>query len=156
MKVVITGNSKKGLGKVIGKHFMNQGHEVSYIGKMTKEEAAQKINGCDIFVNNAYAPKGFQAELLGLVQNNVKYSISIGSMASTFPDRKNAAYTYDKRILQNVHYNRCSVVRKNGPKHLLLSISGSSYKEKNTILKTIDFWLENPTFNEVKFSEVKR
>ena len=156
MKIVITGNPKKGLGKFIGKHFIDHGHDVSYVGKMAKEEAAAKIKGCDLFINNAYGPRGYQAELLALVKDTVKYSITIGSMASIFPDPKNAAYTYDKRLLQNVFYNKCSVVSKKGPKHLLLSISGSSYKEKQTILKTMDFWLENPIFNEVKFSEVKR
>lgn len=151
MKCVITGSPEKGLGKIFGDHFSSKGIEVVFIrSKDTKEQVLEKIKGCNLFINNAYMPNNGQVKILSELSEHVNM-IVIGSLASTFPDSRSPTYSMDKRNLQNVFYNKCITFKENGPRRLLLSISRDAYNDPEIILKTVDFWIENPNIVEIKF-----
>ena len=154
MKCVITGNPKKGLGKAFAEHFKSKGYKIEFVrSKDTDEDIAKKIQNCDVFVNNAYGKDDKQAKLLVSLQPFVKKMIVVGSMASIWPDPKHFQYTQSKRTLQNVFYNKCSKVTEQGPHQVLFSITGSAYQNTDLIMKTVDFWLDNPEIMEFKFSD---
>lgn len=153
MKIVITGNPEKGLGKALADHFSAKGNEVVFVrSKDYKDIILEKLKDCDLLINNAYIPNKGQILFLNEFSSNVKRIISIGSLASTFPDMRRPAYTSDKRDLQNFCYNRFTNTSDDGTKHLLLSISGDAYKEVTPITSSIEFWLDNPSVMEIKFT----
>lgn len=150
MKAVITGNPEKGLGKAFGDHFSSKGYEVEFIRSADDDEmVAKKVVGCNVFVNNAYNENGQQSKLLVALKDVVDKMIVVGSMASVFPDAKQFEYSNQKKILQNIFYNKCSMI---GNTHqLLLSITGSAHKNPDMLMRCVDFWLENPQVVEMKF-----
>lgn len=150
MKCVITGNPEKGLGKAFAEHFESKGYEIEFIRSSdTDEDIAKKVMGCTVFVNNAYNKTGEQSKLLVALKDVVDKMIVIGSMASIFPDAKEFEYSNHKKILQNIFYNKCSMI---GNKHqLMLSITGSAHKNPDLLMRCVDFWLENPQVIEMKF-----
>lgn len=154
MKCVITGNPEKGLGKAFADHFKSKGYKIVFIRSDDDDKkVAKKIQNCDVFVNNAFQDNDGQAKMLVALQPFVKKMIVVGSMASTWPDMKNFAYTQNKRTLQNVFYNKCSLVKEDGPHQVLFSITGSAYQDTDLIMRTVDFWLENPEIMEFKFGD---
>lgn len=154
MKCVITGNPEKGLGKAFAEHFKAKGYDITFIrSKDDDKTIAKKIQNCDVFVNNAYGEEELQSRLLVGLKDFTRKMIVVGSMASVFPDPKNFKYTNSKRTLQNVFYNKCSMYDKNKPAQLLLSISGSAYNDPALIMRSVDFWLDNPEIHEIKFSQ---
>ena len=154
MKCVITGNPDKGLGKAFADHFSSKGYEIVFIRSEDNEtKVAEKIQNCDVFINNAFQNNDGQAKMLVALMPFVKKTIVVGSMASIHPDMKNFAYTQNKRTLQNVFYNKCSLIKEGGPHQVLFSITGSAYKDTKLIMQTVDFWLEHPEIMEFKFGD---
>jgi len=153
MKCVITGNPKKGLGKAFADHFKSKGYEIVFIrSKDTDEIFLKKIKDCTLFINNAYGKHNVQASILVSLKQKFPKMITIGSMTSIFPDKRNFEYSNNKRALQNTHYNHCTLINKSHC-HLLLSLSTSAYEDLNLIMNSVDFWLQNPSITEMKFGQ---
>ena len=153
MKIVITGNPEKGLGKRFADHFTSKGDEVIFVRSEDKDETiAEKLQGCKLFINNAHGKDDRQAKFLIALMPHVPMSIVIGDMTATVkPNMQNFRYTEKKRTLQNVFYNRCTTLAEKSSRNLLLTLSSSAYNETEEIMKVVDFWIDNPIFSEVKF-----
>lgn len=160
MKIVITGHTR-GLGKSIYEHFTNQGHEVIGLSSSNGfrlpgaiKEVTEIAQGCDIFFNNAYAGSA-QITLLKELFLTTPMVIS-GSMGSDYAINGNQ-YFIDKFELEKA-FKFFKKVRK----HPLLMLKMGyleNYKDKpfipySQILKSIDFWIENPRATMIEFDNV--
>ena len=98
MKIAITGHTK-GLGAGLYKHFQDHGHQVLGFSRTNGYPLQTKIPqivenslDCDVFINNAFAPKSYpttsQVRLLNSLfdrwKNEKKTIINIGSYVTDF------------------------------------------------------------------------
>jgi len=59
---------------------------------------------------------------------------------------------WQKRLLEKEFLTLASKKMPDNADLLLLKISSSSYKDSETILKTIDFWLKSPTVISITYN----
>jgi hypothetical protein len=144
MKCIITGHTS-GLGKHIYNHFNGLGWTVVGFNRTTGlDQVVDQAQGCDLFINNAYAD-GIQIELLNQLYNRVDKMIVCGSVVTDYPDVALPKYTADKQQLEQ------RLIELNQPNILLLKLSGQSYNDTELVLRTIDFWLSNPRVSVISF-----
>lgn len=143
-KVVITGNTR-GIGLDFHNHFNKKGWEVIGFNRETGlDEVVEKSQGCDLFINNAYAD-GKQIDFLNQLYDKVGQMIVCGSVVAFYPDYKLPLYSDHKRQL----LERFRIINK--PSILMLHLSAKGYNDPETLLKIVDLWLEHPHITEVGF-----
>jgi nucleoside-diphosphate-sugar epimerase len=161
MKCVITGHTS-GIGKALYEYFISINFDV--IGLSTSNgydieerytDVIKIIDGCDLFINNAYHTD-FQSQLLSETAGKIPYIISLGSIAGQFYKYANSKqdYGYNKNLLSVLH-KKLSFTSSS--KLLLLNVAmtenstpdpGCTY---NDIVAMCVHWLANPSFNSVDF-----
>jgi hypothetical protein len=152
----ITGHTT-GLGKFLYDYFINQGWTVVGFSRSSgfnieqdPVKVANLIQGCELFINNAYA-HGAQLDLINLTVGHVKKMVVCGSVAADYPDPAMVEYSQHKKIIED-RCNALSDVKINNTDILLLKLTSSSYKDYLTVSSTINFWLDNPSITQIKFN----
>lgn len=144
MRIVITGHTR-GIGNSFYKHFVSKGNDVTGFNTQTGLNSVVDVaQGCDLFINNAYAD-GKQIDFLNQLNGKVNKMIVCGSVAAFYPDPKLPKYSQDKKALLE------RIREINNPNILMLHLSAKGYNNPELILKVIDLWLENPCITEVGF-----
>jgi hypothetical protein len=168
MKIVITGHTS-GLGEGLYNHFLQQDHEVFGLSRINGFDISNNLkkiievsSGCDLFINNAYCGDS-QLRLLLLLKDKVKNMIVCGSLIRKYTNIVDNQYSRDKKKL----FELCELIstKENGCNilHLDLSFIHNPHLEENScvknyeieindIIKSIDFWLENPKITQIQFS----
>lgn len=164
MKVVITGHTY-GIGKELYDHFTNKGHEVIGLSRsngfdLTQdlESFVEKINGCDLFLNNTFS-KDAQLKLLDMTYNNVGKSIVMGSIAGDFHQQmlpSCSPYGLIKHQLES----RCKELNRLENVHILYLKISMLENAKSTdkpisyaeIISAIDWWLSNSNVTQMDFT----
>jgi len=112
MNVAITGHTK-GIGKAIHDLLEYEGHTVNGLSRsnyydISANDIINEIKYCDVFINNAYAPK-YQTLILDTIlkewKDKDKTVINIGSKLSFVNDAKNKKlnqYIKDKQEQNNI------------------------------------------------------
>jgi len=157
MKILMTGHTK-GLGKFMHDYFVSNGHEVEGISRsngydLKNQETINYIiasaDNFDLFINNTYQFER-QLELVKALQNKIPI-VSFGSIASLFS--KNVEwniYGKYKKELEDYHRELSSAGNKN---ILLINITESTIENHpQSIISTIEHWLENPNITLVEFN----
>lgn len=145
-KVCITGTTR-GLGKALAEHFKNKGCDVVELNR--GDNKLQPAMDCDLFINNAYAD-GSQLYLFNQLYDSVKKMIVMGSIASDYPDLSMLEYSKHKLELKD-HVLHVANSDKAKADILLLQLTGESYNDTALIIRTIEFWLDNPKITCVSF-----
>lgn len=140
MKFYITGSSR-GLGNFLEKEFNCISFNRPYDIEKDIDEIVSQIEPGSVVILNAYA-NGSQLAYLRKLYNKNRIIVS-GSIASTLHDRTMLDYSYDKQELEYT-FQKMAVSSK--LPMLYLKLTSSSYKDYNTIAKTIRFWLDTPSF----------
>ena len=151
MKVVVLGGTK-GIGQLLSAYFKLRNSDVKEFGKSSSfDEVVSVAKTCDVFICNAYAD-GTQLNYIETLKDyNIKIIVS-GSIAADSPDPDMPVYSLDKKNLRE------RVIELSQSRHtckadiLLLTLTGTAVKEYQTINNTIDYWLENSTINEIRFT----
>jgi nucleoside-diphosphate-sugar epimerase len=147
MKCCITGHTR-GLGKVLNDHLVNQGWTVvGFDSRNTLTQIVEMSSGCDLFINNSYA-NGIQIELLNCLYNSVNKMIICGSVAADSPDSELPVYSAHKKELETKFLEVADNAKS---QMLLLKLSSDAYNNPNLVLKTIEFWLENPQIKVITY-----
>ena len=151
MNVVVLGGTK-GVGQLLSAYFKLKNADVKEFGKSSSfDEVVDVAKTCDVFICNAYAD-GRQLNYIETLKDyNIKIIVS-GSIAADSPDPDMPVYSLDKKnlrervleISQSRHTCKADI--------LLLTLTGTAVKEYQTIHNTIDYWLENSTINEIRFT----
>jgi hypothetical protein len=145
-KVCITGTTR-GLGKSLSDHFKNLGWEVVELN--LGDPIVESAYGCDLFINNAYI-NGHQVDIFNQLYASVAKMIVMGSIASDYPDPNMPTYSQHKRVLKErvLEVANSSAIKAD---ILLLQLTGESYNDTDLIIRTIEFWLNNPKLISVSF-----
>lgn len=147
MKCCITGNTT-GLGKVLNDYFVSQGWTVFGFNSVTGLNRVIELSSdCDLFINNAYA-NGMQIDFLNQLYNSVGKMIICGSVVTDFPDPSLPVYTTHKKQLENRFLEVADHAKS---QMLLLKLSSDAYNSPDLILKTIEFWLQNPQIKVITY-----
>lgn len=151
MRISITGHTR-GLGKDLFNHYKNLKHDVvGFNSDNSIEEIVELSKGSDLFINNAYTDDNLQLKLLHALKSNVKKMIVIGSVVTINPDYKDPLYTLNKKRLE-LDFNHIAINKIDEHADLLLlNLSNKAYKDSQTTINTIDFWLHNPTIATITF-----
>lgn len=143
-KVCITGTTR-GIGKALAEHFNNKGWEVVELNRGDlKIEAGV---GCDLYINNAYAD-GLQLDIFNQLYASVAKMVVMGSIAADYPDPEMVVYSQRKKELKERVLEVANIGKYN---ILLLELTGQSYNDTSLVIRTIEFWLDNPTITSVSF-----
>lgn len=143
-KVCITGTTR-GLGKALKEYFTRKGYFV--VGLNRGDDIVTAAVGCDLFINNAY-DGSLQLDLFNELYTRIKNIVIMGSVAADYPDDNMPEYSQHKKELKQ----RVLEVANTGvSKILLLELTGASYNDPQSIGRTIDFWLDNPTVTSISF-----
>lgn len=173
MKIIITGHTK-GLGRYFFDHF-SRDHNNQVIGlsrstgydlKTSLEEIVEIADGCDVFINNAYAGKS-QNELVKKLNNRISMMIVSGSQGGFFNNLIPTEYGNNKKELAEL----CHLVSLDKNSNIKILHLDLSYLEGNEVdLKdpnniacdhettfkevcdVVDHWIKNPSFNNVRFN----
>ena len=70
--------------------------------------------------------------------------IVCGAIVSTYPDMEHKTYTDNKNLLEREFFKLASD-KNETTDMLLLRLTSSSYKDSDTIINSIEFWLSNPS-----------
>ena len=153
MKIRITGHSK-GLGKKLYVYYKSKNYNVKgFDSGYSYEKIIKESEGCDLFINNANPNPHLQLNLLKDLHTKVKKMVVCGSVATDGDgDVQEPEYTFQKRLLEKEFLTLASKKMPDNADLLLLKISSSSYKDSETILKTIDFWLKSPTVISITYN----
>lgn len=147
MKCCLTGYTK-GIGKTFHDYFLSMGWEV--VGFNSKDDFSsivQQSKNCDLFINNSYA-NGRQIDFLNQLYNSVGKMIVCGSVASDFPDPALPEYSQHKKILEQRFLEVADYAQS---QMLLLKLSSDAYNDPKLIIRTIEFWINNPEVKVVTF-----
>lgn len=173
MKIVITGHTK-GLGKTLYDHFVKDSNN-TVIGfsrsqgtdiKTSIDSVIAAAENCDLFISNAYADRR-QIELVKHLNNRVKMLVVSGSQGGFFNDLIPTDYGKNKKDLAEVCH-LISLDKNSNTKILHLDLSclegnivdiddPNNLKcdytiSFNEVVDTVDFWIRNPSFNNVRFN----
>lgn len=173
MKIVITGHTS-GLGKYIFDHF-NKDLNNQVIGlsrsngydlNTSIDEIVNISDGCDVFINNAYANLK-QHELVKRLNNRVSKIIVSGSQGGFFNNLVPTDYgSHKKQLAELCHLVSLDKNSLTKILHLDLSYLEGNYVDLldpnniacdheisfREICDVIDLWLVNPAFNDVRFN----
>ena len=69
--------------------------------------------------------------------------IVCGAIVSTYPDMEHKTYTDNKNLLEREFFKLASD-KNETTDMVLLRLTSSSYKDSDTIINSIEFWLSNP------------
>jgi len=160
MKVRITGHTKEieddlcgSLGSKIYTYYKSQGHDVKgFSSGNSLEEIIEQSKNCDIFFNNAYCDSNLQLKLLNALHDKVDKMVVSGSVVTEYPDPNDPVYTNNKKILEQRFMELAINKLPNVADLLLLKLTSSSYKNSETIMNTVDFWIQNPTVISLTFN----
>ena len=154
MKIRITGHSK-GLGKKLYVYYKSKNHNVKgFDSGYDYEKIVKESEGCDLFINNANPNPHLQLNLLKDLHTKVKKMIVCGSVITDNDDNNapDPEYAFQKKLLEKEFLILASRKMPDNADLLLLKISSSSYKDSETILKTIDFWIKSPTVISITYN----
>ena len=153
MKIRITGHSK-GLGKKLYVYYKSKNHNVKgFDSGYDYEKIVKEYEGCDLFINNANPNPHLQLNLLKDLHTKVKKMIVCGSVITdNDDDTPDPEYAFQKKLLEKEFLILASKKMPDNADLLLLKISSSSYKDSETILKTIDFWIKSPTVISITYN----
>ena len=174
MNIAITGHSK-GLGYSVFKHFKEQGHTVigfsrsnGYDISKDQDKILEKIQGFDLFFNNATNKDKSQTELLLKSYGIVDKIIVSGSFSTNFKDLfLDDDYVKNKIILEEackflnidkdiksqiLYLDLCDLshttMNTNNPRDFL-----SDYTiDHQEVINAIEFWLNNSKVTKIQFS----
>jgi hypothetical protein len=147
MKCCITGHTR-GLGRILNDYFVTQGWTVIGFNSTTKLDRIVELSeNCDLFINNAYGD-GIQIELLNQLYNSVGKMIVCGSVVTDFPDLQLPVYTQHK---QELEHRFLQVADTSNSQMLLLKLSSDAYNNPPLVLRSIEFWLENPQIKVITY-----
>ena len=147
MKCCITGYTR-GLGKAINDYLVAQGWTVIGLNSSTSLDRIVELStNCDLFVNNAYGD-GIQIELLNQLYNSVGKMIVCGSVVTDSPDPQLPVYTHHKKELEQ---RFLQVADTADSQMLLLKLSSDAYNDPQLVLRSIEFWLENPQIKVITY-----
>lgn len=151
MKVVVLGGSK-GLGQLLSAYFKLKNSDVKEFSKNSSfDEVIAVAKTCDVFVCNAYAD-GTQINYIETLKDyNIKIIVS-GSIAADSPDPNMPVYSLDKKNLRERVIELSQSRNTCKASILLLTLTGTAVKEYQTIHNTLDYWMENDTINEIRFT----
>ena len=151
MKVVVLGGSK-GLGQLLSAYFKLKNSDITEFGKSSSfDEVVDVAKTCDVFICNAYAD-GRQLNYIETLKDyNIKIIVS-GSIAADSPDPNMPVYSLDKKNLRERVIELSQSRNTCKASILLLTLTGTAVKEYQTIHNTLDYWLENDTINEIRFT----
>ncbi len=173
MKIIITGHTR-GLGKRFYEHFVSDtNNEVIGFSKRQGTDLNVSIDavveaalGCDLFINNAYAGRK-QIELIKRLNNKVKMIVVSGSQGGFFNNLIPTEYGKNKKDLSEICH-LVSLDKNSSTKILHLDLScleGNEVDiddpdnlkcdytiEFNQVVQTVDSWIENPSFNDIRFN----
>jgi len=153
----MTGHTK-GLGNVLYDYLKEQGHEVVGVSRTTGhdlkddstiEHIIKEAEHYDVFINNTFQFSR-QLELVKALRGKTRI-VSFGSIASMFS--KNVEwniYGRYKKELEDYHREQSS----HGAKDILLiNITETTIENHSqSIIKMLDYWLENPSLTFVEFN----
>ena len=149
-KCVITGHTR-GIGLSFYKHFVSKGWNVIGFNTSTGfDSVVEQAQGCDLFINNAYAD-GYQLSLFNQLYASVKKMIVCGSIAARYPDSTMPAYSHHKKELEDRVIDVANTRRTGQADIVLLQLTSTSYTNDKRVLKFIDYWLDNPEIINVGF-----
>jgi hypothetical protein len=158
MKCFITGHTT-GVGKEIYNRLLSQGHDVIGISRSSGydlltnlDDVIKLVEGCDLFINNAYVGD-CQFRLLNSLYNKVGKMIVMGSIAGDYHDLIKSEYSANKLSLAQ----RCkeiSLLPGNTVLHLKISmledaVSGDTLISFAEVSNIIDFWIQNPKMSSI-------
>jgi hypothetical protein len=173
MRIIITGHTR-GIGQYLYNYFSadtaNQVIGLSrsngYDLKTSLDRVLEITKGCDLFINNAYYNNA-QYELVKQLNNHVGMIVVSGSQAGFFKNLIPTDYGKHKEDLKKLCH-LVSLDKNSGTRILHLDLS---YLEGNIvdlddpnnlacdhittfkeICDVINFWINNQSFNEVKFN----
>jgi len=150
MKIAITGHTS-GLGKFLHQQLSNSHSCIGFSRtngfdlKADFDQIIKQIYRCDIFVNNSFA-MGEQLNFLKEVQNIPQ--VVIGSIAARNPDINMPYYSQKKREIEEYFLKHYTHTHN---KSLYIQLTGKSYQDYQLILRSINFWLENPQLNFIGY-----
>jgi hypothetical protein len=173
MKCVITGHTS-GIGKTLYEHYTALGWTVvglsrsnGYNIKENFKKVVDAVQGCDLFINNAYRDQQ-QLELLIALKRSVKKIVVCGSVSRLYPDLIKTDYVEDKLDLSE--YCRMMSLSDDPTLatvlHLDLSFIESTpvdlsdpnsftsdyFITYSQITSAIDFWLSNTSIRQIEFT----
>jgi len=145
-KAIITGHTR-GIGSIFAYHLISNGWDVIGFNTTTGlDNVVETAQGCDLFINNAYA-NGRQLEFLNELYSSVDKMIVCGSMAAFYKDHRLPEYSDHKNKLAAT----VTELQNKGAKILMLHLSASGYNNPDALLKIMDLWLEYPHITAVSF-----
>jgi hypothetical protein len=164
MNIIITGHTS-GLGLSIYNHFKQKPDcVVTGISRATgfdlttdadKVVEFVKTNKCDYFFNNAHVGD-VQSKLLQKLSVHTCV-ISSGSIAADAAQTKPEPYYLNKFHLEHTH----RLIKRNNKLPMLLLKMGylENYVDREpisyeTIINTIDFWIQNPRVSMIEFDNI--
>jgi nucleoside-diphosphate-sugar epimerase len=153
----MTGHTK-GLGNILYKYLTEQGHEVVGVSRTTGhdlkddetvEYIIKEAENYDVFINNTFQFNR-QLELVKALRGKTRI-VSFGSIASMFS--KNVEwniYGQYKKELEDYHREQSSCGAKD---ILLINITETTIeKHSQSIIKMLEYWVENPSLTFVEFN----
>jgi NADP-dependent 3-hydroxy acid dehydrogenase YdfG len=146
-KVCITGTTR-GIGKTLAEHFKQSGWEVIELNR--GDVIIESAIGCDLFINNAYI-EGHQIDIFNQLYASVKKMIVMGSVAADYPNPSMPVYSQHKKELKERVLDVANTPSSKNADILLLQLTGESYNDSNLIIRTIEFWLDNPKITVISF-----
>lgn len=142
MNIAITGTTR-GLGKYLFDYYKINNNIIKFNRGDSIRSFIHEINNIDLLINNSYLD-GYQNQLFDSTINKVKKMVVMGSIAADNPDPSNPEYSKNKKILQEK-------IKQFNSNILYLKLTGKSYKNFDSIVSTIDLWINNPVIKSVEF-----
>lgn len=159
MKVVITGHTY-GLGKALYEHFPNAhglARSTGFDIEKDFDAVVSEINGCDLFINNAYANHS-QVKLFNAVKDSVGKSIHMGSVIRMYRNKFASPYANNKQELYDVIQQHNQIPGSTPALHLDIGFLEKEVADDTVIQSTsfaqiiniVDVWLKDPFFTNVE------
>ena len=144
MKFYITG-STRGLGKHLAAHFDCEKFDRPIDLITDIEKICRSIEPSSLVILNAYAN---QLEYVERLKDKCRLVI-MGSIAavntdSTMPEYSNEKQKLEKTVQQLALHSKYPM--------LYLQLTSSSYLDYNTVIRSIEFWLDNPTITFIGYN----
>ena len=144
MNFYITG-STRGLGKHLAEHFNCKQFDRPFDLNSDIDEICNSISEGSTVILNAHAS---QIEYVERLKDKCRMVI-MGSIAAVNHDSKMPEYSKQKQQLeQSVQ----QLALHNNYPILYLQLTSSSYRDYTTVVRSIEFWLENPSVTFIGYN----
>lgn len=140
----ITG-STRGLGKHLAEHFNCKQFNRPFDLNSDIDEICNSVSEGNAVILNAHAS---QLEYVKRLKDKCKMVI-MGSIAAVNHDSKIPEYSKQKQQLEE--FVQQLALYNNHP-ILYLQLTSSSYKDYATVVRSIEFWLENPSVTFIGYN----